>query len=105
MNARTPLPVTTAASSRRASVSQVWPVGFSVQGLGIRVEDSLCPPTLGGVLDGFSNGEGENPQPRNAGAVSHPFACLPPGDFSERRKIGGKLGQAALVAWAPAPSP
>ena len=27
MNARTHLPVTTAASSRRASVSQVWPVG------------------------------------------------------------------------------
>ena len=30
------------------------------------------PPTLGGVLDGFSNGEGENPlpfslTPRNAG--------------------------------------
>ena len=22
-----------------------------------------CPPTLGGVLDGFSNGEGENPLP------------------------------------------
>ena len=27
VNARTHLPVTTAASSRRASVSQVWPVG------------------------------------------------------------------------------
>ena len=75
----------------RPGLGQIW-VGLEMN-----------PPTLGGVLDGFSNGEGENPlrgggvggggypvpaslqAPTSAAAVSadsHPFASPPPGDFS-----------------------
>ena len=79
--------------------------GFGVLGLGVWV---YCPPTLGGVLDGFSNGKGENPRPvpaslqapTSAAAVSadsHPFAS------PRRKRLSFGFGYSCPGSRAPSP--
>ena len=55
----------------------------------------LSPPTLGGVLDGFSNGEGENP-------LLFSLTALEGGDGSLGSR-SGSLGPKPLGARAPRP--